>query len=43
VIKAENIVDFTVKENFTERLARKFGATLAKSVWTAIGRKQSWW
>jgi protease-4 len=43
VIKAENVVDFTVKENFTERLARKFGATLAKSVWTAIGRKQSLW
>jgi protease-4 len=43
VIKAEDVVDFTVKENFTERLARKFGATLAKSVWTAIGRKQSLW
>jgi protease-4 len=40
VIKAEDIVDFTVKENFTERLARKFGATLAKSVWSAIGRTQ---
>ena len=43
VIKAEDVVDFTVKENFTERLARKFGATLAKSVWTAVGRKQSLW
>ena len=43
VIKAENVVDFTVKENFTERLARKFGATLAKSVWTAVGRRQSLW
>jgi protease-4 len=41
VIKAEDVVDFTVKENFTERLARKFGATLAKSVWTAVGRRQS--
>jgi protease-4 len=40
VIKAEDIVDFTVKENLTERLARKFGTTLATSVWTAIGRKQ---
>jgi len=43
VIKAEEVVDFTVKENFTERLARKFGATLAKSVWTAVGRRQSLW
>ena len=43
VIKAEDVVDFSVKENFTERLARKFGATLAKSVWTAVGRKQSLW
>jgi protease-4 len=43
VIKAEDVVDFTVKENFTERLARKFGATLAKSVWTAVGRRQSLW
>jgi protease-4 len=40
VIKAEDIVDFTVKENLTERLARKFGTTLASSVWTAFGRKQ---
>jgi protease-4 len=43
VIKAEDVIDFTVKENVTERLARKFGATLAKSVWTAIGRKQALW
>ena len=43
VIKAEDVVDFTVKENFTERLARKFGATLAKSIWTAVGRRQSLW
>jgi len=43
VIKAEDVVDFTVKENFPERLARKFGATLAKSIWTAVGRKQSLW
>jgi len=43
VIKAEDVVDFTVKENFTERLARKFGATLAKSVWTAVGRRHSLW
>ena len=32
VIKAEDVVDFTVKENLTERLARKFGATLGRSI-----------
>jgi protease-4 len=32
VIKAEDVVDFTVKENLTERLARKFGATLARGL-----------
>jgi protease-4 len=25
VIKAENIVDYTVKENFADRLAKRFG------------------
>jgi protease IV len=38
VIQAEDIVDFTVKENFTERLARKFGATLGRAAWSALGR-----
>jgi len=32
VIKAEEVVDFTVKENVAERLARKFGATLGRSL-----------
>jgi protease-4 len=32
VIKAEDVVDFTVKENLTERLTRRFGATLANGV-----------
>ena len=31
VIKAEEMVDYTVKEKFTERLARRFGAMLGKS------------
>ena len=30
VIKAEEIVDFTQKENFAERLARRFGASVAR-------------
>ena len=42
VIKAEDIVDFTVKENLTERLARKFGATLGKSLGAVIGHAVHW-
>lgn len=38
VIQAEDIVDFTVKENLTERLARKFGATLGRALWSAVAR-----
>jgi protease-4 len=38
VIQAEDIVDFTVKENLPERLARKFGATLGRALWSAISR-----
>jgi protease-4 len=38
VIQAEDIVDFTVKENLTERLVRKFGATLGKTVWSTLRR-----
>jgi len=32
VIKAEEIVDFTPRENIAERVARKFGATLAETL-----------
>ncbi|TMH53149.1 MAG: S49 family peptidase, partial [Betaproteobacteria bacterium] len=42
VIKAEDVVDFTVKENLTERLARKFGATLEKSLGAVIGHAVHW-
>ena len=42
VIKAEDVVDFTVKENLTERLARKFGATLGKSLGAVIGHALHW-
>ncbi len=31
VVKAEDVVDFTVRENIAERVARKFGATLAET------------
>jgi protease-4 len=42
VIKAEDVVDFTVKENLSERLARKFGATLGKSLGAVIGHAVHW-
>ena len=32
VIKAEDVVDFTVHENIAERVARKFGAAMAESL-----------
>jgi protease-4 len=32
VIKAENIVDFTMKEDFAERLAKRFGAGVASAL-----------
>ncbi|MFZ2302160.1 MAG: S49 family peptidase [Gallionella sp.] len=32
VIKAENIVDFTVKENFADRLAKRLGAGVASAM-----------
>ena len=32
VIKAEDVVDFTVRENIAERVARRFGATMAEAL-----------
>jgi protease-4 len=32
VVKAENIVDFTVKENFADRLAKRFGVGVASAI-----------
>ena len=37
VIKADDVVDFTPQENFVERVARKFGATLGRSLASMIG------
>jgi protease-4 len=42
VIKAEDVVDFTVKENVAERLARKFGATLGRSLGAVMGKALRW-
>jgi protease-4 len=32
LIKAEDIVDFTPRENIAERVARRFGAAMAEAV-----------
>jgi protease IV len=37
VVKAEDIVDFTVQENVAERVARKFGAAMGRSFATTAG------
>src|SRR2546423_2686704 len=42
VIKAEDVIDFSVKENISERLARKFGATLGRSLGAVIGHSMRW-
>ena len=43
VVKAEDIVDFTVQENVAERVARKFGATMGKSVAASIRASMRGW
>jgi protease-4 len=35
VIKADDIIDFTVQENVAERVARKFGAAMGRSLASA--------
>ena len=32
IIKAEDIVDYTPKENIAERVAKRFGATMAETL-----------
>ena len=43
VVKAEDIVDFTVQENVAERVARKFGAAMGKSVAASIRASMRGW
>ena len=38
VIKAEEIVDYTQKENFAERVARRFGTAAASAMMESILR-----
>jgi len=42
VIKADDVVDFTVKENIGERLARKFGAALARRLGAVLANGGRW-
>ncbi|HTP48277.1 MAG TPA: S49 family peptidase [Casimicrobiaceae bacterium] len=42
VIKAEDVVDFTVQESLTDRLSRRFGAALGRSLVSAIQRGTRW-
>ena len=37
IIKAADVVNFTPQENFFDRVARKFGATLGRSLGSMIG------
>jgi protease-4 len=43
VVKAEDIVDFTVQENVAERVARKFGAAVGRSVAASIQASMRGW
>jgi protease-4 len=40
VIKAEDIVDFTQKENLAERFAKRFGAAMAGTLAQVLARGQ---
>ncbi|MSQ60522.1 MAG: S49 family peptidase [Betaproteobacteria bacterium] len=37
VIKAEHVVDFTTRENFAERVARRFGAAVSQALLQSLG------
>jgi protease-4 len=43
VVKAEDVVDFTVQENVAERVARKFGAAMGRSVAASIQASMRGW
>jgi protease-4 len=40
VIKVENIRDYTVKQNFAERIAKRFGADMAQSAMHMLSRTE---
>ena len=41
IIKAEDIVDYTMKEGFAEKVAKRFGASVASSLW-GYALRASW-
>jgi protease-4 len=43
VVKAEDIVDFTVQENVAERVVRKFGAAMGRSLAASIQASMRGW
>jgi protease-4 len=42
VIKAEDVVDFTVQESLSERVARRFGTTMGRSLTSVVERSMRW-
>lgn len=40
IVKVENIRDYTVKQNFAERIAKRFGADMAESAVRALSRTE---
>ena len=38
MIKAEDVRDYTIKQNIAEKLARQFGANMADGAMGALGR-----
>ena len=40
IVKVENIRDYTVKQNFAERIAKRFGTDMAESAVRALGRTE---
>lgn len=40
IVKVENIRDYTVKQNFAERIAKRFGANMAESAMSMLGRTE---
>lgn len=41
VIKAEKVLDYTVKENIAERFAKRFGATAVDSFWKGVAESSA--
>lgn len=39
VIKAEKVLDYSVKDNFAERVAKRFGAGAASSLWQGVSEQ----